>query len=124
MRHLLLLASLLAFALTAAAADPEYPRQVAQWQEVGIPSGTDQGARMAWFYAANYSDKKWRVFVEGGQVCAQLIITERPEQRVRPGFTPKIGHLSHASAFARIDDGWLSMAASNGLLRLPPRWLL
>jgi len=43
MSRALLAVSFLALALTARAADPEYPREVARWQEVSIPPETDQG---------------------------------------------------------------------------------
>ena len=96
---------LLAFGLHAAEA--EYSHDVTKWQEVTLPPEADQGARMAWFYAANYSDHEWRVFTENGQISAQLT-KEAPEQRTeRPRFTPKAGQFHGASAFARVDDGWL-----------------
>lgn len=89
------------------AAEPEYPREVARWQTVAVPRGSDQGARMAWFYAANYSNHEWRVFAERGQICAQLTSAKPPQKPERPKFTPKAGQFRGASAFARVDDGWL-----------------
>lgn len=107
MHRTLLVGSLFAFAITAGAAEPEYPREVARWQEVSVPFQVDRGARMAWFYAANYSDNEWRVFAERGRICAQLTTTEPSEQRARPKFIPTAGQFRRASAFARVDDGWL-----------------
>ena len=102
-----LLGSFLALALVARAAEPEYPREVARWQEVSVPRGSDQGAHMAWFHAANYSRHKWRVFAERSQIFGQLTIAKPQEQRESPKFTPKAGQFRGASSFARVDDGWL-----------------
>jgi hypothetical protein len=99
--------SLLALTIGVGAAQPEYPREIARWQEVSIPPSSDQGARMVWFYAANYSEYNWRVYLDRGQVCAQVTPGARREQRERPKFIPKAGQFRDASAFARVEDGWL-----------------
>jgi hypothetical protein len=92
---------------TARAAEPAYPREVARWQEIIIPSETDSEARSVWFYSANYSPHDWRVYTDGDHVCAALD-TERPQdQKERPEFTPEAGQFRGASAFAAVDDGWL-----------------
>lgn len=96
-----------ALAIPAFAGDPEYPREIARWREVSVPSGSDKGDRMAWFYAANNSHHKWRVFSKDGQICAQLTTAKPAEQRERPQFAPKAGGFLDASSFARVDDGWL-----------------
>ena len=101
------LAVSLAFVLAASAAESEYSRDVAAWREVSVPDETDQGARMVWFYGANYSNHNWRVIAEHGQIHAQLTTAKPPRQREHPNFIPKAGQFRGASAFARVDDGWL-----------------
>lgn len=98
---------MLVLAAAAHAAERKYAREVADWQEVSVPPESDQASRMAWFYAANYSNHGWRVFNEGGKICAQLTAGEAPEQRQRPKFTPQAGQFRGGSSFARVDDGWL-----------------
>jgi hypothetical protein len=106
-RRLILSACLLLLTLSLRAAEPEYLRDIAKWQEVAVPSESDQGARMAWFYAANYSKHEWRVFTKDGQPQAQLS-DETPEKRpVQPSFIPEAGRFHRASACAAVDDGWL-----------------
>ena len=98
---------LLFVALGLHAAEQAYPRDIAKWQEVAVPSESDQGARMAWSYAASYSKHEWRVFTKDGQPHAQLsneILEKRPD---RPSFTPEAGRCRGTSAFAPVDDGWL-----------------
>lgn len=92
---------------TTIAADPKYPREVAQWQEVSVPPETDRDAHRVWLYAANYSDKTWRVFVERDRICAQLTTEPSERQQERPKFTPKTDRFTDASIFAHVDDGWL-----------------
>lgn len=103
----LLISSFLALSLLASAAELEYPREVAQWQEVGVPPDPHSGAWMVWFHSANYSDHEWRVLIERGQIAAQLTAAQPPAQRERPEFTPKVGQFRGASSFTRVDDGWL-----------------
>jgi hypothetical protein len=105
MRRVILVVSL-GVVLVASAADPEYPGDLDRWQEVSIPDETDPGARMVWFYAANYSKHEWRVVAEHGQIHAQLA-TATPKHRAHPKFVPQAGQFRGASAFARVDDGWL-----------------
>ena len=62
---------LLALAPTVRAAEVEYPREVARWQGVSVPSDTDHGSRMVWSCAASYSRHEWRVYTDGDQICAQ-----------------------------------------------------
>ncbi len=107
MRRTLFIGSFLALALTALAAEPKYPREVARWQEVSVPPDNNQSDRMVWFYAANYSHHEWRVFSEHGQIHAELTTAKPSAQAERPKFTPKAGQFRGASAFARVDDGWL-----------------
>jgi hypothetical protein len=62
---------------------------------------------MAWFYAANRSSHEWLVYTEGDNVRAMLR-TEKPERITeRPTFNPSVDRFRRASAFARVDDGWL-----------------
>jgi len=106
MRHVILIASALLLAANLRAAEPEYVRDIAKWQEVAVPPHSDQGARMVWSYAANYSKYEWRVISKSGQPNAQLI-TGALEQRPRPSFVPEAGGFHRASAFAAVEDGWL-----------------
>ena len=106
-RRLILSASFLLLTLCLRAAEPEYLRDIAKWQEVAVPSESDQGAWMVWSYAASYSKHEWRVFTKDSQPQAQLsqeILEKRPD---RPNFTPEAGRFRGASAYAVVDDGWL-----------------
>ena len=106
MHRVPLIGTFLALTLLSAAA-PDYPRDVALWQEVSVSPNSDQAARMTWSYAANFSRHEWRVYAERNQIHAQLISANSPRQGERPKFTPKAGRFEDASEFARIDDGWL-----------------
>jgi len=107
MHRSILNASFLFVALGLQAAEPAYPRDIAKWQEVAVPPKSEQGARMAWFYAANYSNHEWRVFAQDDQPQAQLSNEPQEKRPERPKFTPKAGKFRDASAFASVDDGWL-----------------
>src|SRR5439155_7075107 len=107
MHRAILNASFLFVALGLHAAEPAYPRDIAKWQEVAVPPKSEQGARMAWFYAANYSNHEWRVFAQDDQPQAQLSNEPQEKRPERPKFTPKAGKFRDASAFASVDDGWL-----------------
>jgi hypothetical protein len=112
MRRSPLVISVLGFALTAIwAADPEYSREVRQWQEVSLPPEADEYRRTAWFEAASMFSKsyEWRVFAEHDQVCAQLASQPHRNYRDRPKFTPEIDRFSSESAvaFMSVNDGWL-----------------
>jgi hypothetical protein len=95
-----------AFTFAAFAAGPEYPREVARWQEVTIPPKTDRAERVLWDYAANYSDLEWRVFADGERMCAELR-KARVRPRESPPFTPAVGQFRGAWRYAAVDDGWL-----------------
>jgi hypothetical protein len=107
MRRALFIINSLASIPAIWAAEPEYPREVARWQEVSVPPESDKGSRAVWFYSANYSPHEWRVHTDGGQVCAALDTEKPQEQKERPAFTPEVGRFHGASAFAAVDDGWL-----------------
>ena len=107
MARALLLSSVVGLALVTSAAEPDYPRQVTRWHEVSSPPVSDVPAYMVWEYAANYSRNEWRVFANHAQICAQLTTAEPPHQPERPNFAPKADPFRNASAFARVDDGWL-----------------
>lgn len=106
-RRLFMSFGLLTLALTAAAVEPSYPRELSLWKEISIPSGTNQGARMVWEFAANYSMHEWRVYVEEGKVSARLVSPMKFEKGERPPFTPKGLEFRQGDAFKRVDDGWL-----------------
>lgn len=107
MRRTLLIGSFLALALSALAAELKYSPEVARWQQVSMPPDNNQTDRMAWFYAANYSRHEWHVSSAQSEIHAELT-TAKPSARAdHPKFTPKAGQFRGASAFARVDDGWL-----------------
>lgn len=62
---------------------------------------------MVWHFAANQSRHNWHVFIDRGQICAQLTDAKSAEQRERPKFTPKVDQFRDGSSFARVEDGWL-----------------
>jgi hypothetical protein len=112
MRRSPLVISFLGAAITAIwAADPEYSREVRQWQAVSLPPEADEYRQTAWFEAASMFSKsyEWRVFVEHDQVGAQLASEPDRTHRDRPKFTPETERFSTGpeTAFMRVDDGWL-----------------
>jgi hypothetical protein len=94
-------------ALCLQTAEPAYPRDIAKWQEVAVPPESDRGARMAWFYAANYSNHEWRVFTKDDMPHARLIDESSEKRADQPTFTPAAGEYRGGSSFAVVDDGWL-----------------
>lgn len=113
MRRSPLVISFLGVAVTAIwAAEPEYPREVRQWQEVSLPPEDDEYRRTAWFQAASFFSNswEWRVFVEHDRVCAQIASEPQSAHRDRPEFTPKAEPFSARpeTAFMRVEDGWLT----------------
>src|SRR5688572_15486673 len=107
MHRALLIGTLLTVGLAACVATPDYQSDVSQWQEVSVPSDSNEEARGLWSYAANYSRHEWRVYADRGQIYAHLTTEKSPAQRELPKFTPKVRLFEDASAFARVDDGWL-----------------
>jgi hypothetical protein len=93
-------------ALTAQAAPP-FDSDVSKWVEVPIPSHKNEVDYQLWSYAANYSRLEWRVFLKNG--CPRVRLTEdaTPIPLERPAFIPRAGEFNDASAFARVEDGWL-----------------
>jgi hypothetical protein len=89
------------------AAEPQYPQDVTRWQEVVVPPKTDEAAYMVWSYAANYSEREWDVFTKNGQPRAQLCVKGPKKHFNQPSFAPEAGGFHGASAFAKVDDGWL-----------------
>jgi hypothetical protein len=88
----------------------EYPRQVARWQVVPHPSESDMLAYERWLCAANYAiDIEWRVFVNDGQVCAQLTNELLEQQPTYPNFTPprRRFYSQGRRIYCPVDDGWL-----------------
>src|SRR4051794_8598255 len=82
LRLLLALCCAVSFA-TALATEPVYPRDVALWEEVRVPSKAHEVARQLWSYpyayTANYSLYSWQVFARNNRVCARLVIGEQPK---------------------------------------------
>lgn len=113
MRRSPLVISFFGLAVTAIlAADPEYPREVRQWQEVNLPPESDEYRRTAWFEAASFFSKsyEWRVIAEHDRVCAQLASEPQRLHRDRPEFSPKTEEFSTGpeTSFRRVEDGWLT----------------
>ena len=104
--------SFLGIAFTAiCVADPEYSRDVRQWQEVILPPEDDEYRLTAWFEAASTFSKsyEWRIFVEHDQVCAQLASEPGRDEKERPKFQAETQDFSTGpeTAFQRVEDGWL-----------------
>ena len=104
--------SVLGIAFTAiCVADPEYSRDVRQWQEVILPPEDDEYRLTAWFEAASTFSKsyEWRIFVEHDQVCAQLASEPGRDDKERPKFQAETQDFSTGpeTAFQRVEDGWL-----------------
>ncbi len=107
MRSIVSLVGSLAIALSAQAADLAFPADVAQWQSVAVPAESDRGARMAWFYAADYSRTEWSVLVDHDVVQARLDGPRHELSEPGPPFDAHAGKFRGASSFWRVDDGWL-----------------
>lgn len=103
----LIVCAFLALSLSAYAAEPAYPREIAQWQEVRIPADSDHAAGAAWLYSANNSRDEWRVFSDDGRICTELTSAKPLKPRERPKFIPKAGRFFDAPSVVRVDDGWL-----------------
>ena len=107
MHRFLLIVSVLIPVYSAVPAEPMYSREVTNWQESALPPESRQGERMAWFYAANYSNLEWHVFTQDGKPSASHGDDATGTRPARPKFTPKAGKFRGGSAFAAVDDGWL-----------------
>ena len=107
MRSIFSLIGSLFFAFAAQGADLKFPTDVKEWQAIAIPSEDDRSARMAWFYAANYSTYEWNVFADRDRVQVKLDSTRHQSTEQRPAFDPHVGTLHGASSFSRVGDGWL-----------------
>jgi hypothetical protein len=102
----------LALAFTATwAATPEYSREVKRWQEVAIPRENDEYRLTAWFSAASFFSKayEWRVFIDRGEILAQLASEPHQDTRERPTFQPEVDIFvaRPETAVQRVNDGWL-----------------
>ena len=106
-QRVLLIAAILISASCLRAVEPKYVPDVGKSQEVAVPPRSDNGARIAWFYAANYSEHEWHVFIKDGRPYGQLSAKMPKRTADRPSFTPETGEFRRASAFAAVDDGWL-----------------
>lgn len=89
------------------AGDPGYNPDPSTWQEKARPPRNNRVERSLWRYAANYSSINWRVFVAEEKVQARRRSKEDQPSAPRPDFAPNVGRLRKASAFLRVDDGWL-----------------
>ena len=93
------------------AATPEYSQEVKRWHEAAIPPKDDEYRLTAWFSAASFfsNSYEWRVFVERGEIRAQLASEPHQETKERPAFQPKadIFVAQPETAIQRVDDGWL-----------------
>jgi len=78
-----LIGGFMLLALAAHAAEPRYPHEVAQWEEVSIPPESSRDARSAWLRLASFSSYEWRVYTEGAQVYAQHFAGGRSTARAR-----------------------------------------
>lgn len=99
---------LLALVLSAQAAGPEFSQDIARWWTAPAPPPeSERKAHKTWFFAANYSDIEWHVAADHGRVLADRAESRLPQRRPKADFSPKAGRFVGASAFARVDDGWL-----------------
>jgi hypothetical protein len=110
MHHLFVSASLV---LNLAAATPDYPRDISQWQGLAVPAASDLNALVEVLGFSNYSPHEWRVFMQAGQPQAQLHSELRENPAPRPSFTPEVENVGsvigpvQASTLVAVDDGWL-----------------
>lgn len=92
---------------SAFAGDQDYVHDLEQWQEATVPPASRSGERMAWFFAANYSNSEWRVYLEEGKPSAsysRIPSNNRPE---RPDFVPKANQFHGGGRCTKVEDGWL-----------------
>jgi hypothetical protein len=105
--HQILSAGLLFVTCWVQAAEPTYSRDVSKWQEVTIPPVSQAVAHELWSSAANHSKHEWQVFSKDGLPQADLRNYGEKKKSDQPGFTPRVERFGDASAFAKVDDGWL-----------------
>lgn len=108
MRRALSIVTFLAVPLSALIAEPEYSRAVSHWQEIFMPSRGNLAEYLVWSNAAGRSQYEWRVFADGGEICAERITPQvLDKQRRGLKFVPEAGEFHGASEFVRVDDGWV-----------------
>lgn len=99
--------AIFAFAIGLSAAEPEYSRDISGWQEIPVPPEGENPDRAVWYFAANYSDISWRVYLENTRPKARLIHSANDDLPDPAPFDAKADNFSGASHFKKIDDGWL-----------------
>ena len=92
---------------TTFAGDQDYARNLTQWQEVTVPSASRSGERMAWFFAAAYSNLEWRVYLDDGKPSASHSRASSNSRTERPQFVPKADQVHGGGRSAKVADGWL-----------------
>jgi hypothetical protein len=99
--------------LSLAAATPDYPRDISQWQGLAMPAASDLAALVEVLGFSNYSPHEWRVFMQAGQPQAQLQSELLENPPPRPSFTPEVESVGtvigriQASTLVAVDDGWI-----------------
>ncbi|PZO05250.1 MAG: hypothetical protein DCF27_14020 [Lysobacteraceae bacterium] len=105
----LLLLSWLPVADVVANEPRSYPEDVAGWTAVTIPPKAARADRLAWLYAASYSDLEWQVKLAGDHVAATAFDASRHEKQIAAvlPFVPKVDRYTGAQAARKVSDGWL-----------------
>ena len=107
MHRLLLCVFLIVLASSRSAAAADYPRDLAQWQEVALPPKSSKADRDVWESAANQANIEWRTFKEAGRPMAELKSGRGAKRTDEPVFISRVDKFGRADTFVEVDDGWL-----------------
>jgi hypothetical protein len=88
-------------------ANPTYDPDVSTWNwESRVPESHTAEYRI-WYIAAHRSPLEWYVFRQDTQVMARLQMDVPVVSNTVPAFAGTNNHFRAASAFERVEDGWL-----------------
>jgi hypothetical protein len=91
---------------SAHAADIPYSHDLSEWQAVPMPAKSEALAHALFEQAANYSQRKWYVFLDAGTAHSSLD-GDFIDSAKRPAFEPTAGKVVGATSFAAVDNGWI-----------------
>jgi hypothetical protein len=88
------------------ASEPQYSSDVTQWVEVVEPP--DGADRAAWYFAADYAQLAWRVFLgEDNRPSARLVASANAVSSDQAPFDARADGFRGANRFWKVGDGWL-----------------
>jgi hypothetical protein len=103
----LIACDVLLLAVVSRAAEPAYPPDVTEWQEIAVPPNGRNSDRAAWDFAAGYSELSWHVYLDKARPYAKLINHPNDDSSDPPPFDARADKFRGAKRFRQVDDGWL-----------------